>query len=227
MHDDVRLDDLERYLHAAPMLHASTNAAGGAHPSYLAILEGGTGVLVKPADAVDGGEVMAKREAAAWVLARELGWPELVSTTVLREINSFVSEDVVFASVQVLWPNNQPGTPLDDLPDEDVARAALFDGLVFQSDRHPNNWLGVPKDGGRQHLKLIDHGYAFDTTRGFQSPFFDRLRGQALSDDSRQALERVRAPRHSQALEDLLPEDELTSFFDRINTLQGTGRYDI
>jgi hypothetical protein len=225
VHDDVRLDDFERYLLTAPILHASTNAAGGAHPSYLVILEGGTGVLVKPEDVVAGGDVMTARETAAWVVARELGWPDLVSTTVRREIDSYVSGDRVMASVQVLWPSNQPGTPLDELPDDDLSRAALFDALVFQSDRNSGNWLGVPNDGGRPRLKLIDHGYAFDLTRGFQSPFFDRFREQPLTDDARDALRRIRAPRHTRALEELLPPDELRAFHARAEALESVGTF--
>lgn len=227
MNDDSRLDDLERFLVSAPILSLSTNGAHGAHMSYLAVLESGVGVLLKPEDAIADGPVMVRREVAAWVLARELGWPDLVSATVLRPVTSPTTGAEIAASVQVLWPNNQPAVPVDAFPEEDLWRAAIFDALVQQSDRHPNNWLGVPRDGDGIRLKLIDHGFAFDQNRGFQSPFTERYRGAEIPDPHRAAIRRFRSPRQGAAWEELLRHDEWEGVERRAEQLDADGSLSI
>lgn len=181
--EHVYLDDLERFLGSAPLLSRSDNPSHGAHMSYLGILEGGVGVLLKPEDALAEGPAMVRREVAAWLLARELGWPDLVAATVLRQIDSPTSPGSwVHASVQVLWPDNSPGMPISSFPAEDITRAAVFDVLVKQSDRAGGNWLGVPSDPSATRLKLIDHGYAFDVSRGWGSAFITHCSGDALGE---------------------------------------------
>jgi hypothetical protein len=207
------------------MLHWSTNAEHGAHMSYLVILEAGVGVLVKPEDALDDGPRMVRREVAAWVLARLLGWNDLLATTVLREVESFTSGSRISASVQVLWPNNRPGVPVDELDERDTWRAGVFDALVFQSDRGGHNWLGVPREAPQ--LKLIDHGYAFDQNRGFNSAFFNRHRGAAIPDalvgEVQRALERYERT----DLPSLLQYGELNGFVERAERLVSDGTLDV
>jgi hypothetical protein len=190
------LDELETYLVRSPILYAAAHAmGGGGHPSsFVAALEGGVGVLVKTADASGEAPAMCRREAAAWRLARALGWPEMVAATVIREVPSLGSGAPVEASVQILWPMNQPGVSEDEFSEEDLWRAAVIDALVRSTDRHPANWLGVPLDaaGGRRQLKLIDHGHAFDLTRGLQAPFYLGRRGQGLPDWASEAVDRLR-----------------------------------
>jgi hypothetical protein len=186
------LDELETYLAHSPILYGAAHTmGGGGHPSsFVAALEGGVGVLVKTADASGDAPAMIRREAAAWRLARGLGWPGMVAATVIREVPSLGSGAPVEASVQILWPMNQPGVPEDEFSDDDLWRAAVIDALVRSTDRHPANWLGVPLDAssGRRQLKLIDHGHAFDLTRGVQAPFYVNRRGQELPDWASEAI---------------------------------------
>lgn len=72
---DAELDELERYLANAEILDVAAFSRTTAHHSYRLILEGGVAVLAKPADTAPEGVIMCRREAAAWVLARALGWP--------------------------------------------------------------------------------------------------------------------------------------------------------
>jgi len=159
--------DLERYLETADVILRATHAmGGGGHPnSFLGVLVGGVGVLVKPSDSTADAAKMIRREVAAWRLAAALGWPDLVAATVLREVESLQTGDRIEASAQVIWPSTQPGVAVDSFSDDDIWRAAVLDALIRQTDRNPTNWLAVPQDPshGLQRLKLIDHGYAPDT----------------------------------------------------------------
>src|SRR4051794_11579552 len=107
---------------------------GGGHPnSFVAILEGGVGVLVKTEEPTEEQRRMARREAAAWALCKMLGWRDLMSATILRRVQSLETGAEVEASIQVLWANMAVGTPIADLPEDDVWRGAVFDALVRQS----------------------------------------------------------------------------------------------
>jgi hypothetical protein len=78
------LEQLEQYLRSAAVLGVSTFAQQGAHPSFRLILTGGVTVLAKPAHTVPiDGPAMIRYEVAGWVVARDLGWPDLVATTAL------------------------------------------------------------------------------------------------------------------------------------------------
>jgi hypothetical protein len=180
------LDELEEYLRTARILDVvSPGNIGGAHEKRLLILEGGVGVIAKPADVSPEAPQMVRREAAAWVLARLLGWSDLVAATVIREIPSFSSGGDVEASLMVAWPNNQPDQD-PGFDDHDVWRAAVFDAAIRQSDRAGHNWLCVPESGGQgtAKLKLIDHGYAFFFPGRDQigSTFVEAKRGQPIPD---------------------------------------------
>jgi hypothetical protein len=180
------IDELETYLTTARILERARFANHGAHPSDMLILEGGVGVLAKPADATPDAGDMVPREVAAWVVARALGWTDLMATTVLRQING------VDTSVAVLWPSSMPDTPADQFPDDDVWRAAVFDVLVTQSDRSGHNWLAVPApgSGGQPRLRLVDHGYAFDFPgRPLASSFVELRRDHEIPDDIHEALD--------------------------------------
>ncbi len=98
--------DLEAYLRTADIETVLAWQLRGAHGSYLLILVGGVGVLAKPVDeAPRDVPSSSKHEVAAWVLASEIGWQDLVATTVLRSIPSQKNPgQQVDASLQVLWP---------------------------------------------------------------------------------------------------------------------------
>lgn len=202
MRADADLDQLDSYLRGARVLHSGEHRfGGGGHAgSFLAVLDGGVGALGKPGANADQMR-MARREAAAWSLARTLGWSDMVSATVVRTLwmpddrGGRVEIVPKFVSMQVLWPTNQPGLPPETFPDEDLWRAAIFDALIRASDRHPGNWLAVPKEAGsgeRPRLKLIDHGHAFDLESDVRSPFYERLRGRTVPVEYLDSIARVR-----------------------------------
>jgi hypothetical protein len=221
-------DHFEQYLSEASVIQVATHSlGGGGHPSsFLAVLEGGVGLLAKPATSEES-ELMTRREVAAWRLALDLGWTDLVSTTVLREVLSPFTEESAQASAQVLWPASDVGVgvnPDEELPEEDVWRAAVFDALIRASDRHEWNWLLLPRDAGagQRRLKLVDHGHAFDLNRQIEpgvSPFYLGRRGQQIPDFCLSALGGV-DPR---ALENLLQDVEHKALVNRVEMLhEGT-----
>jgi len=218
--------DLERYLETADVILRATHAmGGGGHPnSFLGVLVGGVGVLVKPSDSTADAAKMIRREVAAWRLAAALGWPDLVAATVLREVESLQTGDRIEASAQVIWPSTQPGVAVDSFSDDDIWRAAVLDALIRQTDRNPTNWLAVPQDPshGLQRLKLIDHGYAFDLTRGLDlsvCPFVAHVHQQEIPGYCQEAIEELAG--HVGVVRDLLEADEYEAFVERTEKLRG------
>lgn len=121
---DHQLDQLESYLENAAVLDVAAFSLTTAHHSFRLILEGGVAVMAKPMDTAPDGVVMCHREVAAWRLARALGWPELVATTVMRTITSPTSGTEVETSVQVIWSDNLPDADVAMFSDEDIWCAA-------------------------------------------------------------------------------------------------------
>ncbi len=222
------IDDLERFVSNAEIESTLAWPLRGAHPSYMLVLVGGVSVLAKPADEAPAGPAMTKCEAAAWVLARELGWHDLVAVTVLRDIPSQkTSGDTTEASLQVIWPTNEKGPPLAALKNEDVLRAAVLDALMVHGDRHGGNYLAVPPTGSgvQPRLKLVDHGYAF-TANDTASPFFQAVRGQPIPDGLQHDLDRF-SGRAKVALEAFLETGELNPLLERLEKLRTKGRFDL
>lgn len=220
------LDDIERYLSGATVLDIATfrTLSGHAHPTYRLILEGAVGVLQKPADAIAEGELLVRREVAAWAVARELGWSDLVAATVLRRLRSPSSGDLVDASLQVIWPDCLPDAPPDSFPDGDVWRAGVFDAVVGQTDRAGHNWLAVPNAGQPPRLKLIDHGYAFaDTHDPPSSTFYELRRGQGIPRDAMDGLRSLLNGLPGSAVQQLLPPASVGAVESRARRLESSG----
>lgn len=217
------LDQLADYLRRADILHAGTFPIQGASRNYLVILEGGVGVLAKPEDEND--PQFVRREVAAWEVSRLLGWADMVSVTVLRTIPSFVGTTQVTASVQVLWPDNQPDIDLG-FSDRDVWRAAAFDAVVLQTDRDGHNWLAVlARDQRTPGLKLVDHAYAFGLDISEPSSTFFRARhGQQLpvrvSTDLRSLVQGLAGS----SISNLLGQAATDAIRDRTQALLRSGR---
>lgn len=214
------LEKLEVYLREARIL-AATFPNQGAHPSYRLLLEGGVGALAKPAStAPEDGAAMVRYEVAGWVIARDLGWSDLVATTVLRSIDVLPEQEETEASVQVLWPGFQVDADRSQFSDKDIWRAAIFDTLILHSDR-THNW-GAVTEHGSPRLKLIDHGYAFRASRPFQSSFAQDKTGQPLPDELVGPLETFLGACDEGQLADLLEEDVLEEMVARGRTLVET-----
>jgi hypothetical protein len=214
------MNPLGEYLETAEVLHWGTFQKRSSYPSYLVILAGGVGVLAKPEDESGEGAVMVRREAAAWVVARQLGWCDLVSSTVLRRLPSFSGAGPAAMSLQVLWPDNLPDAPLEVFPEDDVLRAAVFDAIVGQGDRDGHNWLAVPSAGPQVRLKLVDHGYAFreDVARP-NSTFFTRKEGEDLPRWITERVSRVIGGEIRSRLLELLPEPACIALENRAKDL--------
>jgi hypothetical protein len=208
------LEDLENYLRSARVLDAATFPNHGAHPSYRVVLEGGVGALAKPAStAPEDGHAMVRYEVAGWVIAKELSWSDLVATTVLRTLDMLPEQGETEASLQVLWPGFQVDADRGQFSDEDTWRAALFDMLIRHSDRS-HNW-GAVVEHGQSRLKLIDHGYAFRSSRGLSSVFAQDKVGQRIPDDLSDALEGFLSGCAQGPLGDLLEHDVLQELVAR------------
>jgi hypothetical protein len=220
------LDELEHYLRTARILDVGAFPdpdipAPGAHPSFRFILEGGVGALAKPAHTIGEGDAVVRYEAAAWVLARQLGWTDLVATSVLRGTDVFPGvEEEVTTSLQILWPGFELDADMGQFSDEDIWRAAIFDVLVLHTDR-THNWGAVPGHGEKR-LKLIDHGYAFREWPGreFASSFANAKAGQEIPDDLAELLDDFLGRAETDdGLEELLGEDVLEELVARGRTL--------
>lgn len=215
------LDQLASYMRTARIVSELTFDQHGAHQSYLLVLEGGVGVLAKPEDEINLGDVLVRREVAGWLVARMLGWPDLVAATVLRTIRSFKTGVQVAASLQVLWPFPERIPPLGTFSDEDVWQAATFDAVVRHNDRRNNNWLAVPRPntGAQPRVRLVDHGYAFDPGLGPpSSDFYLARHGQPLPPFVTAALQALQGALPAD-LQGLLPDPELVGVRERTEHL--------
>src|SRR5438128_1594760 len=115
MNDDRHLDELEYYLREADVLDCATPSYSGAHSAKVRLLlEGGVPALAKPEVGISDGARVVRREVAAWVIARELGFSDMVACTVLRDTVPLVGGGQGTASVQVIWP--EPVMPDDPGP---------------------------------------------------------------------------------------------------------------
>jgi phage gp29-like protein len=159
---------------------------GGVSESTIVNLKGGTKAVFKPQDGEapgirsqipDGTHYLRERAAAA--VAEIGGLDDLVPSTVIRSIGGRIGSVQLFVKgakpAAVYLPlggkGRQPDKAFDG--DRDLARAAVFDWLTGNTDRHAGNWL-VRKNG---KLALIDHGLTFPTSySGFRN---DRLEAEA------------------------------------------------
>jgi hypothetical protein len=217
------IHELEVYLATATILDISEWQIRSTRRSYQLILEGGVDCLAKPANEPPGSPAECNHEVAAWIVARDLLWPDLVAATVLREMPSQSGGGTTQASVQVVWPRNDRGPDLGDFEESEKWRAAVFDGLVAHGDRNNTNYLGVPAKapGIRSRLKLIDHGIGFSQGET-GSPFFGPRKGQPIPSECLVALSHWRAG-HVQALKGYLLPDQLNWLVQRADRMLQSG----
>lgn len=99
------------------------------------------------------------REAACWVLANHLNMTDIVPQTYMRkDPEKGVSSMMEFVEDGYL-PDRSPTGDFGNNP-KDVLRAALFDYLTENMDRHRYNWM--VKGSGK--IQLIDNGLSFGNT---------------------------------------------------------------
>lgn len=148
------------------------NLGGGISETYLVNLEGGGKAVWKPAAGEHPGKVRetipagkgncAKAEAGAWEVAKQVGMEDMVGACVLREVTGHGGAGGKGAMMQyhkgVDAARSQD--PFDGRTDR--ARAAIFDHMIDNQDRHQGNWR--TNDGLPTKIRLIDHGYSFGDT---------------------------------------------------------------
>ncbi len=151
------------HLAAAPIKRIEP-LGGGVNETHLVTLEGGKQGVWKTAS--------AKKEIIISKLASKLGMGDMVPATVEREVNGKIG------SIQEYVDKGIPGKNVSNKFDgpKDLARAAAFDYLTGQVDRHDGNWMLTRKPTslfksvkdrltGRKpegdKMKLIDNGEVF------------------------------------------------------------------
>lgn len=127
-----------------------------------------------------------EREAAAWQIAKHAGLADLGSPCIVRTValNGVPTKGAMMvfhgdATVAQEVRDFTPGKPIE--PDarfdgqKDMLRAAAFDWVIGNSDRHAGNWMVQKPNTPEAKLKLIDHGLAFpESPRSAYSKFIDK-----------------------------------------------------
>ncbi|MFK0074610.1 hypothetical protein [Arthrobacter woluwensis] len=161
-------------------------------------------------------------EAAGWQLAKNLG-PEfqgMVPTCVVREVDGKVGSLAIFApGVQGHFARSTP-------PAAAVEKAAFFDALIGQQDRHRGNYL---YHQGEKRLSLIDHGFTFalKASRCNQSVFTRRRRHggkMALKAYEKRDLKRLLASEDLWGLEKILEPERATALRERAKRMLDSGK---
>jgi hypothetical protein len=153
---------------------------GGSNRSYMVTLENGEKGVWKPKDGEDHNlrfyvpnDTYYKREAAASTIAAAVGMQDLVPATTIREVDGRIGSVQEFSRYSKMAQEVEPEQVFDGK--EDLARAATFDYLIANSDRHMKNWmlhadvpLGTQSISGSQFKKLvlIDNGLSLPTNSG-------------------------------------------------------------
>lgn len=140
---------------------------GGANHSYKVEFDDGTSGVWKPlrgeaSDLREGvpNDTQYLREAATYAVAQAAGFADLVPPTTVREVNGEIG------SMQQFVPNTRVAKKVYYAGkydgENDLKRAAVFDYLIGNTDRHDGNWL-LSYENINGKLHLIDHGLAFPT----------------------------------------------------------------
>lgn len=229
--DDRRADAklLEGYLKNATIYSVEFLNQGGFHQGKARVIfDGGVSALAKPASGVadDIGERVVRSEVGAYLVAREMGFTDLVPVTVYRTIpTSSSAEDP--AAVQVLVPEVDPDLSVEGagVPEHDLIRAAVLDYIIWNSDRGGHNWLVTRGQFDHPRIILIDHGLAFGfDKREFASTFFEMMEGRALPPGILEALERLVAVAHETELAEILPRSAFRGALQRAQQLLKLGK---
>lgn len=141
---------------------------GGISETHFVTFHDGTKAVFKPKDGEPDYTVRnnitpgmdAEREVAAWHVAQLVGMQDLVAPSRLRTVpGALVDRRGPQIGVMVAW---QPGKEAADVANPfdghtDMLRAAVFDFVIGNEDRHRGNWMVDDKN----RIHLIDHGLAF------------------------------------------------------------------
>lgn len=107
---------------------------------------------------------LCRREVAAYVVARALGWPS-IPPTVLRDGPQGLGSVQLFVEFE---PREHYFTLIERRTD-DFRRVALFDAVVNNADRKSGHCL-LAADG---HIFVIDHGVCFNAVPKLRTVIWD------------------------------------------------------
>lgn len=148
-----------------------TDVGHGISAVYVIEMENGSKAVFKPHDGeseyVLRGNIelglQTEREVAAWEVAKIVGMDDMVAACVDRTLEAPSKSGVVIKPRRGAVMEFHEGSIGADLPvrsmydgAEHLARAAVYDFVIGNEDRHAGNW--IVQDG---KLKLFDHGLAF------------------------------------------------------------------
>jgi len=122
--------------------------------------------------------------------------------------------------------------PTDVSPSEQ-RKLALFDSLIGNTDRHPDNYIGWHDKAGAAHITPIDHALSFPRRSGWGNSIF-QTDSHRLNKSERALVTKVYKNRAKvrRDLRAILHDDEaVDGFFHRLEFVNRTGRtidvYDI
>jgi uncharacterized repeat protein (TIGR03843 family) len=158
---------------------------------------------------------LCRREAAAFVVSRSLGWPN-VPPTVLREGPEGEGSVQLFVDTDV----REHYFTLQDRPElaDAFRRIAVFDVIVNNADRKSGHCL-LGHDG---KIWVVDHGVSFNEEDKLRTVIWEFV-GQPLPPGSEDDLRRIRAEVARGPLRDalapLLSDVEVSAFAERIEAI--------
>jgi hypothetical protein len=156
---------------------------------------------------------LCRREVAAYVVARELGWPN-VPPTLFRDGPEGPGSVQLF----VEFDPTQHYFTLEGSHEDVFRRVALFDVLVNNADRKGGHCLLAP-DG---RIWVVDHGVCFAEEPKLRTviwEFAGEPVPEALLEDLRRLRSRVAEPPILPELSVLLSADELAALDARLDAM--------
>jgi hypothetical protein len=144
--------------------------------------------LYKPSDTTGFvGDDDPPREVAASRLAEALKWGDLVPTVTTWNGPKGPGSAAQFLNEEMAGPGKKD---IAEYNDDQRQRAAIFDYVTGNTDRHGDNYMTKEPLGD---LVLIDHGNAFMEVepRGIRSPFTTQYKGKPLNPDLISELQAV------------------------------------
>jgi uncharacterized repeat protein (TIGR03843 family) len=164
---------------------------------------------------------LCRREAAAFVVARSLGWPN-VPPTVLRDGPEGEGSVQLFVEADV----REHYFTLQERPDlaDAFRRIALFDVIVNNADRKSGHCL-LGNDG---RIWVVDHGVCFNVEDKLRTVIWEFV-GEPLPPDSEDDLRRIRTELDRGPLRDalspLLDPDEVAALGARTDGVLAAGAF--
>lgn len=153
--------DIEEFLSVSPVI-SSKRLGGGVNETKVITFENGSKANFKIDNGSTHGRMVQsgkdnEREVAAWRIAKLVGMDDMVPPSIIRTIDGRKGALLQWQSGSVA--SDYSGDKYDGL--EDRKRAAAFDFVIGNTDRHSNNWVMSPEG----KIKLIDNGLAFTSSR--------------------------------------------------------------